>query len=177
MKKILFLLLITHFAVVLRAQQPVPLSKITAEMDLVLGDINNLNIKKGFPGPKKVTISFESEISRETEGGIKILFLKVGGKKSVSRASETSFTYKVNEVKAMDATITKNLSLAIRNAYDAILKDNPQKMTLTGFTVKVSFTLEKSKTVEGEYEFSPVTPSLGRTWTRKAVHSLEVEFE
>ncbi len=158
------------------AQKSVPLSQIVKEVDLVINEINLIDSSAGLPKPKKLTITFESEISREIEGGLKILFFKAGGKKSVSRSSETTFNYDVVPIKGFDATLTQSLSLAIRDAYREVLKHNSETLTLSGFTVKVGFTLEKSKGIEGEYEFSPVTPSLSKTWTKKAVHSIEVEF-
>lgn len=147
----------------IQAQKSVPLNQITKEIDSVLGEINLLVVPEDKPKPKKVTITFESEVSKETEGGIKILFFKIGGKRSLSKASETSFSYEVTPIHGLDATITQALAIAIKNAYNEILLDSPKRMKLKGFTVKVSFTLERSKTVEGEYEFSPITPSLGRT--------------
>lgn len=176
MKKFLVIALLM-MSLGVQAQKSLPLNQITKEIDSVLGEINLINIPEDKPKPKKVTITFESEISKETEGGIKILFFKIGGKRSSSKASETSFSYVVIPILPLDATITQSLAIAIKNAYNEILSDSPKKMKLTGFTVKVSFTLEKSKTVEGEYEFSPITPSLSKTWTKKAVHSIEVEFE
>jgi hypothetical protein len=172
-----FLSAILLLSIQVQAQKTVSLAEVTLQVDSVISAIGLMDIPDNQPQPRKVKITFESEVVKETEGGLKILFFKAGGKRSVSRASETSFSYDVVPIKGLDATITQRLSLAIRDAYNAVLADNAKRISLTGFTVKVGFTLEKSKSIEGEYEFSPITPSLGKSWTKKAVHTVEVEFD
>lgn len=176
MKQLLFLFL-TFLSFSGNAQNSVSLQKVVDSIESVLKEISLIEIKNDKPQPKKVILTFESEISKETEGGIKILFFKVGRKKSTTKSSETSFEYEVTPIQALDATLTKSLSIAIRNAYEEILKTNSNRLNLKGFVVKVSFSLEKSKSLSGEYELSPITPSLNKGWSKKAVHTIEVVFE
>ena len=72
--------------------------------------------------------------------------------------------------------IKEALTKAIKEAYDQLSRVNNDKVTISGFTVKVSFVIEKSTEIEGEYELLPITPSLGRSWKKKAVHTIEIEF-
>ncbi len=154
-----------------------PLKKIMDQVDEVLKEVGTIPY---LPKPKKATITFETEFSTQTDGGIKILIFKIGRSWQKSISNETTYIFELIPEQAEfshEVSLKEKLAKAIKEAYKQLEAVNSTRTLLKNFSVKVSFIIEKSTTVEGEYELSPITPSLGKTWKNKAVHTIEIEFE
>lgn len=177
MKKIVFSLLLLFFVLSsfnTHAQQSASVDKILKQTTEVLKEVE---MKSGLPQPQKVSITFETTVSKETGVGIKIFAFKFGRKWLREQTNEITYEFKLTPVTPLkDETLKEELAKAIKESCDQLSKVDTTKATVTGFTVKVSFVIEKSTVVEGEYELVPVTPSLGRSWKKKAVHTIEIEF-
>lgn len=157
-------------------------SKKTAPLNVILKEVSEVlkevETKSGIPKPTKVSVTFETENSTETGAGIKILIFKFGRKWSKAESSEVSYDFEINPAVSLDkSSIRQSLAKAITEAINQITSTDTSTLTPSGFTVKVGFTIEKSTVGEAEYEISPVTPSLDKSWKKKAVHSVEIAFE
>lgn len=176
MKKLVFIIccLISSYTY---SQDTVSLSRVTAEIDMVMADLLTIQNFQNEYKPSKASISLGTDIGSENSGEIKILIFKIGGKRSVTRSSEMSFEYKISlEDKRTESTLEKALSRAIKNAYISYMKSNPKYLKLEKFSVKVSFVIERSGSAGGEIEFKPITIGLGRSISKKMNHSVEIEF-
>lgn len=158
---------------VAKAQKSAPVDKILKQVTAVLDEVET---KTDLPA-KKVNITFETEIERESEIGIKILIFKFGRKWLRSQSNEVTYNFELVPEKAFtEEPIKEVLTNAIKEAYQELAKVDNSKAKIKVFTLKVSFVIEKSSSIEGEYEILPITPSLGRSWKKKAVHTIEIEF-
>lgn len=156
------------------AQKSAPVDKILKQTIEVLDEVET---KVDLPQPKNVNITFETEVSTETGVGVKILIFKFGRKWQRAQSNEITYNFQLTPQKALQPEpIKEALTKAIKEAYDQLSMVDNDKAKIKGFTVKVSFVIEKSTEVEGEYELLPITPSLGRSWKKKAVHTIEIEF-
>ncbi|WP_133256983.1 hypothetical protein [Hymenobacter edaphi] len=156
-------------------QKSAPVNSILKEVTEALQEIQ---LQESFPVPKKVSVTLETENTRENGAGVQILLFKFGRKWSKAESSEVTYTFALNHKSALTPTPVKDaLVKAIMNSYKELSAIDNKTVTSTGFKVKVSFTIEKTTDAGAEYELSPVTPSLSKTWKKKAVHSIEVEFE
>ncbi len=178
MKKFLSLLLIVSFCFQAKAQQTVPLDsvlKLTTEVIKEIGSSGQL------PGATKVSINFETEVQTETSAGLKILIFSFGRKWAKSKTSSVTYNFSLHPADQMAESkkidLKRELTIAIKGAYDQAKKIKNPLASLKGFTVSVSFTINKSTDGSAEYELVPITPSLGRSWSRRATHTIEVEFE
>jgi hypothetical protein len=156
-------------------QESAPVDKILKQTVAVLDEVER---KTDLPKPKNVNITFETSVSTETGVGIKILIFKFGRKWQREQSNEITYKFVLTPNKTLvSEPIKEALTKAIKEAYDQLAKVNNDKAKIAGFTVKVSFIIEKSTITEGEYELVPITPSLGKSWKKKAVHTIEIEFE
>ena len=132
------------------------------------------------PAPAKVNVTFKTEVTKETEAGISILIFKFGRKWKREQSNEISYNFKLAKKELLDkGTIEEELAKAMKSAIDAALSLDNEDLELTDFSVQISFVLERTNKVGGEYEIIPlpITPSLGRSWKKKAVHTIKVSFE
>jgi len=178
MKKTVLLIIILFCNTYLFSQvQTEPLNKV---LQSVSKSLNELETKTDLPAPVKVSVSLKTEVTKETNGGIKILFFKLGRKWKREQANEISYSFKIIPKENFDkAEIEEELTKAMKNAIDEAMKIENGELELTDFTVEISFVLERTNEVGGEYEIIalPITASLGRSWKKKAVHTIKITFE
>lgn len=178
MKKIALLIMTILISNLLLAQSKTePLGKV---LESISKSLDELESKTDLPAPAKVNVSLKTEVTKETNSGIKILFFKIGRKWKREQANEVSYNFKITPKEQLDKTkIEEELTKAMKYAIDEALTVNSDDFELTDFTVQISFVLERTNEVGGEYEIIalPITPNLGRSWKKKAVHSIKITFE
>ena len=171
----LFIICFTFMVNETYGQKSAPVDKILKQAIEVLDEVER---KVDLPEPKIVNITFETSVSTETGIGLKILIFKFSHKWQREQSNEITYKFQLVPVKALTPEpIKEALTKAIKEAFDQLSKVNNEQAKIKGLTVKVSFVIEKSTEIEGEYELLPITPSLSRSWKRKAVHTIEIEFE
>jgi hypothetical protein len=139
--------------------------------------INELEYSSSLPSPGEVSVTFQIEKSTETNIGLNVLIFKFGRKWNRAHSNEMTFEYTVAPKETVDKIDIKNqLSLTIIEALNQVKNVSNSDLTLKEFSVKISFTIEKSTSVSGEYELSPITPSASRSTRKKAVHTIEIVF-
>ncbi len=158
--------------------------KKIASVDKVLASVtkalDEIETKGELPAPAKVNITFKTEISKDSEAGINILIFKFGKKWKRQQTNEISYNFKLIPAESFEkTTIEEELAKAMQRAIDEAIKIEGDTFKLTDFSVQISFILEKNTSVGGEYEIIPlpITPSLGRSWKKKAVHSIKITFD
>ncbi|MDC8103428.1 hypothetical protein ACNFU2_00830 [Chryseobacterium sp. PTM-20240506] len=176
MKAFIFATLLL-FSVVVHAQKTAPLDNVLKQVTEALHEVETM---KNFKQPKNVAVTFESETSGETSTGLKILIFSIG--RSWNKAQSTEISYQFNlvpkESLIQTGTFKTALANAIRKAYDEMSKVTVKDIVSKGFTIKISFVIETSTNAgaEAEYSLIPLSASLGKSWKKKAIHTVELEF-
>lgn len=142
-------------------QESASVDKILKQTIEVLKEVES---KIDLPKPKNINITFETSVSTEKGVGIKILIFKFGRKWQREQSNEITYKFEINPNRSIGSEqIKMALTKAIKEAYEQLAKVNSGNAKVKGFTVKVSFVIEKSTTVDGEYELVPITNSLGKS--------------
>jgi len=155
----------------------VPVNKVLESVSKALEEIES---KANLPAPAKVNVTFQTEVTKESNAGINILIFRFGRKWKRQQSNEVSYNFKLLAKESLDKeTIDKELARVMKFAIDEALNIQNEDLELTDFSVKISFVLERTNEIGGEYEIIalPITPSLGRSWKKKAVHSIKITFE
>ena len=157
-----------------------PLNKI---LKLVTESLQELKSKSQVLSvkPGKVSVTFKTESTQQTGAGIKILIFNFGKKWEKVRTNEVTFNYKLEKPESFaKAKMSDQLALALNNALTSASKATKvDDLVLTGFSVQISFSVQKSTDVGAEYEIIPlpVTPKLSKSWKNKAIHTIKITFE
>ncbi|GAB2625833.1 hypothetical protein GCM10026987_24010 [Belliella aquatica] len=152
----------------------VNLNNVMTEISEVLNELEN---SSSLPAPGEVIVTLLTENSSESNVGLKVLIFKVGRKWNRAESNEMKFKFTIAPKEGIDKVdIKKQLSEIIRDAINQVNNASNPNLLLKEFSVKISFTLEKSNSASGEFELSPVTPSASRSTKKKAVHTIEIVF-
>lgn len=155
----------------------------TASVNKVLESVSKalkeIETKAELPAPATVNVTFKTEVTKETNAGIKILIFKFGRKWMRQQTNEVSYNFDLVSQESIDkGTMEEELAKAMKYAIDEALKISNQDFSLTGFSIQISFVLERTNEVGGEYKIIPIpiTPILGKSWKKKAIHTIKITF-
>ena len=164
---------------------------ITKEVIEQVTEEASVNLKKPKPGdsiiryqPKDIVFNFETANSKTSSAGIKILIFSIGKKWSKSITNNVTYTYTYPDLVPKDEEpsfkdtfryeLTKTIMTALLEIEKLNIKD---KFRLNEFSTKITFAVENSTDVGGEYTLLPFTINAGRNWNKKATHSVTVTFK
>lgn len=178
MKRISLLIIILFCTHTLFSQvKTEPLNKV---LQSISKSLNELETKTDLPAPAEVNVVLKTEVTKETNAGIKILFFKLGRKWKREQTNEVSYNFNITPKENFDkGKIEEELTKAMLYAIEEAMTIENDELVLSDFTVQISFVLERTNEVGGEYEIIalPITPNLGRSWKKKAVHTIKITFE
>jgi len=178
MKKIILIAIVSTLSFTSKAQSKTEsLDKVLQSITKVLKELDN---SADLPGPAKVNVTFKTEVTKSTNAGINILIFNFGKKWMRQQSNEVAYNYSLSGTnEKAERSLEEELAKAISGAIAQARTVQNENLSLNNFYVQISFVLESETSAGGEYQIIPlpITPSLGRSWKKKAIHTIKVTFE
>ncbi|MGV0927109.1 hypothetical protein ACTS9K_08070 [Empedobacter sp. ULE_I145] len=120
----------------------------------------------------------ETTVSKEGNAGVKVLVFKLGGSKQKTQSNKTVYNFSFEELSynSLRSPLSEQLKRTINGAYEQLANIKNEQLATKGFSIELSFVLEKSLKGDLEYALIPITLSAGGSLKKKAVHSVKIDF-